>query len=367
MTDNTQPEALDLADWLEAVGGGPSAKRCATLLREQHARIADLEAQLEAIGAGGVSGPLMGQPQAMPDLSALTERGAKAWAGVDAQGLREGFTAADMATASAQGFRDGVASLSAAEPANGLVTVPEVPTNAMTSAGANAVEDPENERSSWDLAENVWRAMVEAATTLTQGAAIAAGSPVVKESLTTDSAAWAVYAELPDDVIDYVKGSYAFLQSTAPDGYAEEVFRLPPSATRNQRSLQDALQSDKRGWHPAAARQDSGDGKRSGPDAGVSASHGQAQAASSEVLKAIREANMQLVRTGVDAFMLVPYKVATAQAAESVLEDAARYRWLRERSSTMFVNISINGDGAEIAATLDSAVDAARKQGANHE
>ena len=39
-----------------------------------------------------------------------------------------------------------------------------------------------------------------------------------------------------------------------------------------------------------------------------------AQAASSAVLKAIREANMQLVRTGDDAFMLVPYKVATAQA-----------------------------------------------------
>ena len=77
------------------------------------ARITDLEAQLEAIGAGGVSGPLIGQPQAMPDLSQLTERGAKAWAGVDAQGLREGFTAADMATVSAQGFRDGVASVSA--------------------------------------------------------------------------------------------------------------------------------------------------------------------------------------------------------------------------------------------------------------
>ena len=118
MTDNTKPEALDLADWLEAVGGGPSAKRCAALLREQHARIADLEAQLEAIGAGGVSGPLIGQPQAMPDLSQLTERGAKAWAGVDAQGLRDGFTAADMATAAAQGFRDGVASVSAgSEPA----------------------------------------------------------------------------------------------------------------------------------------------------------------------------------------------------------------------------------------------------------
>ena len=50
MTDNTQPEAMDLADWLEAVGGGPSAKRCAALLREQHARIAELEAEI----AGGV-------------------------------------------------------------------------------------------------------------------------------------------------------------------------------------------------------------------------------------------------------------------------------------------------------------------------
>ncbi len=74
MTDNTQPEALDLADWLEAVGGGPSAKRCAALLREQHARIAEMEAQLASIGAGGVTGPLIGQPQAMPDLSQLTER-----------------------------------------------------------------------------------------------------------------------------------------------------------------------------------------------------------------------------------------------------------------------------------------------------
>lgn len=77
MTDNTQPEALYLADWLEAVGGGPSAKRCAALLREQHARIAELEAQLPS----------------------------------------SGFTAADMATASAQGFRDGVASVAASAPA----------------------------------------------------------------------------------------------------------------------------------------------------------------------------------------------------------------------------------------------------------
>ena len=147
-----------------------AAYKTLKMVRTQHARIADLEAQLEAIGAGGVSGPLIGQPQAMPDLSQLTERGAKAWAGVDAQGLREGgadmskerddltafyawlhtyesevgalddgsarvgfiagraslqppgFTAADMATVSAQGFRDGVASLSAnaGEPRNAI-------------------------------------------------------------------------------------------------------------------------------------------------------------------------------------------------------------------------------------------------------
>ena len=59
-------------------------------IAEANARIAELEAQLAAIGAGGVSGPLMGKPQEMPDLSALTERGAKAWACVDAQELRGG-------------------------------------------------------------------------------------------------------------------------------------------------------------------------------------------------------------------------------------------------------------------------------------
>ena len=112
---------------------------------QQHARIAELEAQLEAIGAGGVSGPLVGQPQAMPDLSALTESGAldladwlEAVGGgprakrcaallreqhariaeqLQAQRPSSGFTAADMATAESRGFRDGVASVAANAPA----------------------------------------------------------------------------------------------------------------------------------------------------------------------------------------------------------------------------------------------------------
>lgn len=101
MTDNTQPDAREFTMSQYA------SKDC--MIGAMRMRIADLEAQLASIGAGGVS-PLIGQPQAMPDLSQLTERGAVAWAGVDAQGLREGFTAADMATAAAQGFRDGAAS-----------------------------------------------------------------------------------------------------------------------------------------------------------------------------------------------------------------------------------------------------------------
>ena len=91
MTDNTQPEAgsthiiryaLELGLlWIDGDGRGK--------VREALDALNSLEAQLEAVGAGGVSGPLMGQPQAMPDLSALTERGAKAWAGFDAQGYRD--------------------------------------------------------------------------------------------------------------------------------------------------------------------------------------------------------------------------------------------------------------------------------------
>lgn len=96
MTDRTHPDsgsthiiryALELG--LLWIDGSARDK-----VREALDALDTLEAQLSAIRAGGVSGPLMGQPQAMPDLSALTERGAKAWAGVDAQGLRDGVASA---------------------------------------------------------------------------------------------------------------------------------------------------------------------------------------------------------------------------------------------------------------------------------
>jgi hypothetical protein len=62
-----QTEALSLADWLDAVGnGGISTTKAAAELRRQHTRITELESQ-----------------------------------------LAQRFDAADMATAAAQGFRDG--------------------------------------------------------------------------------------------------------------------------------------------------------------------------------------------------------------------------------------------------------------------
>ena len=75
MTDNTQPEALRLALSIDLMDTFTEYQqeeldKAASELRRQHARIAELEAQLSS----------------------------------------SGFTAADMATAEARGFRDGVAS-----------------------------------------------------------------------------------------------------------------------------------------------------------------------------------------------------------------------------------------------------------------
>ena len=61
MTDNTQPEALRLANVCSNLTRySMEAHVIAAELRRQHTRIAELEAQIESIGAGGVSGPLMG-------------------------------------------------------------------------------------------------------------------------------------------------------------------------------------------------------------------------------------------------------------------------------------------------------------------
>lgn len=53
---NEKPEALELADIFENLAHPTGTRhRAATELRRQHARIQELEAMLESIGAGGVS------------------------------------------------------------------------------------------------------------------------------------------------------------------------------------------------------------------------------------------------------------------------------------------------------------------------
>ena len=66
MKDKTQPEALRLALSIDVMDTFTNYQqeelnKAAAELRRQHARIAELEAELEAVGAGGVSGPLMGR------------------------------------------------------------------------------------------------------------------------------------------------------------------------------------------------------------------------------------------------------------------------------------------------------------------
>ena len=147
MTNKKQPEALRLAEMLTADEWPGSvtlvsyARECVAELRRQHARITEMEARLEAIGAGGVSGPLMGEQSApkvsdaqralhelilnrlshaellekahylmelnsnqgrtigeLQDLVALTAQ---------APSQLGGFSAGDMASAAAQGYRQG--------------------------------------------------------------------------------------------------------------------------------------------------------------------------------------------------------------------------------------------------------------------
>lgn len=61
MSEAKQPEALMLAELLEnRYALGHTAQLSAAELRRQHNRITELEAQLEAIGAGGVSPMIAG-------------------------------------------------------------------------------------------------------------------------------------------------------------------------------------------------------------------------------------------------------------------------------------------------------------------
>ena len=66
------------------------------------------------------------------------------------------------------------------------------------------------------------------------------------------------------------------------------------------------------------------------------------------------------------ALYTAPQPSPTAQSADSVREDAARYRWLREGNDAKHGaawHVAVNLYGCE----WDAAIDAATKQGANHD
>ena len=131
-----QPEALRLAELLELApedGVEPqTAEDAAAELRRQHARIAELEAKLEAIGAGGVSGQLMGC--ASIAASAGSEPVAHLWQHSETGRTR--VVMPDMIVDADASWRlVGPLFLgSPPSPPEGMVMVPREPTEAMKAA-----------------------------------------------------------------------------------------------------------------------------------------------------------------------------------------------------------------------------------------
>jgi ribosomal protein L37AE/L43A len=61
-----------------------------------------------------------------------------------------------------------------------------------------------------------------------------------------------------DEITNYVKGIYAYLESVAPTGLAAEAFRLPPSSTRAQAALFHSAAGHEHSECAGLARQDQG-------------------------------------------------------------------------------------------------------------
>lgn len=86
----TQPAGLSAA-LLSELRGYLTAAADSSMSRNNSEALASelLEQMDKELGATQQPAPVR-EPQPMPDLTQLTERGAEAWAGVDAQALREG-------------------------------------------------------------------------------------------------------------------------------------------------------------------------------------------------------------------------------------------------------------------------------------
>jgi hypothetical protein len=277
--------------------------------------------------------------------------------------LAQRFDAADMATAAAQGFRDGAASVvlastpaQAAEPSitldfkmatdllgmfggePGLVTLQRGDEHGHSGPGLYAWYSDMPEEGAGFLG-------AEPDDEATPSAPSAPAQPVVEQGV--DSAA------LPDER----EAFEAMMRSQTFDS----LKRLSDGSYESYEARVGWL-----AWN-------------------VRASHGQAPAGATtpteqQILEAAEKAGLwpNTVHSWIPAFHRYHKELAKAQPAQaradSVLEDAARYRWLRDTAnslqSTGPLVFNAPGDGSEMkwtyalyGAALDNAVDAARKQG----
>ena len=126
----TKPEALRLAEGLESIFiseeiHATKAQKIAAELRRLHARIADLESQL--VKEAARSADEKRRADQMTEQHRM-QAAMNAEARAKLASIGAGYTAADMATAAAQGFRDGAASVAASagsEPVAWLVCTEE--------------------------------------------------------------------------------------------------------------------------------------------------------------------------------------------------------------------------------------------------
>ena len=276
MTDDTQPEALDLADWLEAVGGGPSAKRCAALLREQHARIAELEAQVEALSAAPV----------------------------------------------------------------GWKLVPVEPTQEMLEAPSNA----------WPAdAKATWAAMLAASPT-----------PPAEQQAQSGAA----YAELPHSVGEHKYGGGLFTEVQMRD-FADRTHALRTQAAPKNDGFYEAI-NEMDGLYKTTPK--AAPGEPPGIQAlmcVISSLHSLRDTAHFSDEEGELTNDLCTLRDWAYAQTAAFQPAPTAQAADSVQEDAARYRAFRDCSVDDRNRLEHYSGPA-----LDVAVDtfnAARKQGENHD
>lgn len=112
---------------------------------------------------------------------------------------------------------------------DGWILVPVTLTNDMTSAMADALENPNNERSSWDLAENMWRAMLTVSPTPP-----AAQPAIIQNYLEKDNSqlAQTLVGKWTGKEIEWTENPYKFKQG-------QNVYTTPPAAQRTWVGLTD--------------------------------------------------------------------------------------------------------------------------------